>query len=286
MEFTGERLVPGQCEPDLWNEHLARYCFAEPLARRQRVLDVGCGAGYGAARLAAEAASVFALDNSSEALRYARKAYPGVRFVQGDCSQLPFPDAALDLVVAFEVIEHLVDWQSLVGEAARVLAPSGVFLVSTPNRDYYRETRAEPNPFHIHEFAYGEFEAALQASFPHSAVVLQNHVPAIAFASAGGGSGRALFEASEPEPGAAHFFLGLGSREPLELPPDFAFVPTAGNVLRERERHVGKLERWVRALESRHAKVEGRLSAELRRLPYRILRRLKLVPKLPDNWAE
>ena len=37
MEFTGERLVPGASDPDLENEHLARYCFAEPLCAGRRI---------------------------------------------------------------------------------------------------------------------------------------------------------------------------------------------------------------------------------------------------------
>ena len=58
LEFTGERLVPGQVDQDLFNEHLARYAFAARLARGKRVLDIACGAGYGSAELARSAASV------------------------------------------------------------------------------------------------------------------------------------------------------------------------------------------------------------------------------------
>jgi len=45
-EFTGERVIPGQVDADLLNEHLARYAFAARLSRRKQVLDAGCGAGY------------------------------------------------------------------------------------------------------------------------------------------------------------------------------------------------------------------------------------------------
>jgi hypothetical protein len=47
-EFTGERVIPGQVDADLWNEHFARYLFASRLARGRRVVDLGSGSGYGA----------------------------------------------------------------------------------------------------------------------------------------------------------------------------------------------------------------------------------------------
>ena len=45
MEFTGERVVPGKVDPDLFNEHLCRYHFARPLVEGRYALDVGCGTG-------------------------------------------------------------------------------------------------------------------------------------------------------------------------------------------------------------------------------------------------
>src|SRR5215468_4689112 len=110
-EFTGERVIPGQVDIDLLNEHMARYTFAARLARGKRVLDAGCGAGYGSAELARWAQSVAGVDLSSEAVDFARENYPlpNVRFEQGSCTALPYAAESFDLVVAFEVIEHLED---------------------------------------------------------------------------------------------------------------------------------------------------------------------------------
>jgi len=66
MEFTGERVIPGQVDPDLLNEHLARYAFAARLARGKRVLDAGCGAGYGSAELVKSALSVVGVDAAAD----------------------------------------------------------------------------------------------------------------------------------------------------------------------------------------------------------------------------
>src|SRR5262249_39483927 len=124
-EFTGERVIPGQVDADLLNEHLARYAFAARLSRRKRVLDAGCGSGYGSAGLARIAASVLGFDRSPEAIAFARAEYtaPNLRFEEGDCSALPVPDASIGLVVAFEVIEHLQDWRGFLRESRRALEP-------------------------------------------------------------------------------------------------------------------------------------------------------------------
>ena len=66
-EFTGERVIPGQVDADLLNEHMARYAFAARLSRRKQVLDAGCGSGYGSAELAKAAAGVLGIDRSAEA---------------------------------------------------------------------------------------------------------------------------------------------------------------------------------------------------------------------------
>ena len=249
IEFTGERVVPGQVDVDLWNEHLARYAFAARLAAGKRVLDAGCGTGYGCAALAGRASSVTGIDIAPEAIAHAREhsAAPGVTFLEGSCSAMPLPDAAFDLVISFEVIEHLQDWRAFLAESRRVLAPGGIFLLSTPNRDYYAEARSVsgPNPFHVHEFAFDEFGAALRTLFPHVHLYLQNHVEGIAFQPAPN-NGHGLPELQQaglaPDPNDAHFFLAVCSASPQPPPAPFVYVPTTANVLHERERHIAKLE--------------------------------------------
>jgi SAM-dependent methyltransferase len=100
-----------------------------------RMLDLGCGAGENTAALAAALGvdRPVGLDWAAPALTKAADA--GVLPVQAllDGADLPFPDAAFDLVVLTEVIEHLVDTDHAVAEARRVLRPGGWFLVTTPN---------------------------------------------------------------------------------------------------------------------------------------------------------
>ena len=184
-EFTGERVVPGQVNDDLWAEHISRYAFAARFAADRDVLDIGSGTGYGTAELAQTAHSAQGIDVSPEAVAFAQSNYPlaNIKFLTASATSIPLPDGSFSLITAFEVIEHLDDWRSLLKEASRLLKSGGLFLVSTPNKLYYTESRGSegPNPYHTHEFTYDEFRAALAEFFPHSAVFLQNRMEAFAF---------------------------------------------------------------------------------------------------------
>ena len=265
LEFTGERVIPGLVDPDLMNEHVARYRFAARYAGHARVLDAGCGSGYGTAELA-NAATVVGIDISAEAVAHASRAFsrPGVHFIQSACQSLPFADASFDLLVAFEVIEHLEAWWQMLAEAHRVLRPSGMLLVSTPNKAWYNESRAAagPNPYHVREFEYREFKAALEAVFPHVHLWTQNHSEAIAFVPVASSCG-ALDAPADSAPEHAHFFLAACSQSPIAETRAFAWLPSSGNALRERQHHISLLEseieqknEWLAEAAESHAKLQ------------------------------
>ncbi len=248
IEFTGERVIPGQVDPDLWAEHVSRYAFAARRAAGARVLDLGCGAGYGTAELAGRARSAVGIDLAPEAIEHARSAYllPNIFFVPASVTVVPFRDGSFDLITAFEVIEHLEDWRKLLAEGRRLLHPNGVFLVSTPNKEYYNDSRGAsgPNPFHTHEFEFDEFRSALGEFFPHCTVLLQNHVEAFAFYQGSPNSsldGR--MDGVRGTPQEAHFFLAVCSLAVEPPMPSFLFVHQGSNVLREREKHIEILQR-------------------------------------------
>jgi len=246
-EFTGERVIPGQVDPDLMNEHLARYAFAARLARGKHVLDAGCGTGYGSGELAKTAGSVVGVDQSTDAITFARENYrlPNLRFVQGSVESLPIADASFDLVAAFEVIEHLERWREFLLEVRRVLVPTGQFIVSTPNKLYYAETRerAGPNPFHHHEFEFAEFRNELSEVFPHISMFLENHVEGVVFQPVeAGDTAEVRIDGADAAPAGSHFFVAVCAHRPQVGNPTFVFVPRTGNVLREREHHIGLLE--------------------------------------------
>jgi 2-polyprenyl-3-methyl-5-hydroxy-6-metoxy-1,4-benzoquinol methylase len=165
---SGERLVPESASLAELGEHRSRYALAAPLVAGRRVVDLGCGAGYGSAALAqAGAALVVGLDASAEAIAYARShhAAENVRFDVCDLAALDLPQGAFDVAVMFEVIEHVEAQHDVLRRAARLLTDDGVLMLSTPNAEEHpRETF---NPYHTHELSRGELRALARPHFRH-----------------------------------------------------------------------------------------------------------------------
>ena len=151
-----------------WGVHASRYLFALPFADARRILDVACGTGYGLPLLAARARAVVGADADLEALRTAQAfgAQAGAHVVRADACRLPFADGAWDVVTSFETIEHLQERAAFVSEVRRALGPGGVAVISTPNANYTQPIEGKPrNPFHLHEYAPGEFTSELGRAF-------------------------------------------------------------------------------------------------------------------------
>ncbi len=159
--ITGERTLPDIAEENYWfQRHLFAYRALLPLVEGVRVLDLGCGEGYGADLLADRASEVVALDLAPEAVYHARLKYhrPNLRFDYGDVYALPYPDGGFDAVVSLQVLEHLHEPDRYMREIVRVLHPQGRAFLTTPNRLIISPGQDYPVcPFHIFEFDAGEF---------------------------------------------------------------------------------------------------------------------------------
>jgi 2-polyprenyl-3-methyl-5-hydroxy-6-metoxy-1,4-benzoquinol methylase len=140
----------------------AQYGWFVDEAKKRRpgvIVDVGCG-DAALTHLLAEAtgARVVGLDPEPRGIELAqealRRAGSSAEVSLGRGDRLPFGDGEADLVLMSEVVEHVPDAESLVAEAARVLAPDGTLLVSTPQwqSDDLRE-------HHFHEFKAEELRA-------------------------------------------------------------------------------------------------------------------------------
>jgi SAM-dependent methyltransferase len=153
LTLTGERTIPDLDIENYWfRRHQVVYQRLAPRCAGRDVLEAGCGEGYGADLIAGIARRVVAVDYDEAAVAHVRSRYARVQVMQANLAQLPLPDASVDVVVNFQVIEHLWDQAQFVSECARVLRPSGLLMVSTPNRITFSPGRDTPiNPFHTRE---------------------------------------------------------------------------------------------------------------------------------------
>jgi SAM-dependent methyltransferase len=163
LTLTGERTIPDLDVENYWfRRHEVVY---QRLAQRCAGLDVleaGCGEGYGADLIAGVARRVTALDYDEATVAHVRARYRRVQVRHANLTDLPLADGSVDVVVNFQVIEHLWDQARFVSECARVLRPSGLLMVSTPNRITFSPGRDTPiNPFHTRELNADELTQLL-----------------------------------------------------------------------------------------------------------------------------
>ena len=151
---NGERVVP-EDDNFCFQAHLSIYNFAKPYAHGKRVLDAGCGTGYGSFHLLTEgkAKSVQGIDLSEKAIAYCRSRYvaPNLRYEAMDLQQVSLGGRAkFDLIFSSNVLEHVADADAFLATAIRLLAPDGVFVLGVPcvNTPEALEGNLE-NPYHI-----------------------------------------------------------------------------------------------------------------------------------------
>jgi ubiquinone/menaquinone biosynthesis C-methylase UbiE len=153
-----------EAEKPIRERQMAAYYRALEYIDGRRVLEVGCGEGIGAARLAEKAESIVAVDRSKSAIQTAHYAYAkqNIEFAIMEVPPLRFDDKSFDAAVCFQMVEHLNEPEPLLREIHRVLRDDGVALFATVNKE---ETISD-NPYHVHEFTAAEFDKLLNRFFP------------------------------------------------------------------------------------------------------------------------
>jgi len=165
---TSERVCP-EYPDEIFQTHVKVYRFLVQFVKHKRILEIGCGTGYGAHMLADYAASITAIDCSRRAVKYASRhyAHDKIRHIVMKAERLDFPSQSFDVVLSSEVFEHLHGHEAHVRELARVLRNGGLCFIATPNP----EITDGHNEFHTKEWPFEELRDLLSRYFSQVAII-------------------------------------------------------------------------------------------------------------------
>lgn len=152
----------------LYLMHRVAYEEAAKFATHKTVLDLGCNNGYGTAILGRDSARTVGVDVSPQSVEAAQRnnAAENIEYRVVDGFELPFEDGTFDLVVSFQVIEHIFDCSAYLANIRRVLKPGGTAIFTTPNAPIRLDPGMKPwNEFHVREFSATELRELLASRF-------------------------------------------------------------------------------------------------------------------------
>jgi len=166
------RIEPEKVPAKFYAQHLKPYEFLKGYAAGKKVLEVGCGDGYGASYLTEVANEVVGIDYAKEVILRAQDKYKAdnLNFICMDAACLQFADNSFDIVCSFQVIEHIPEDKLLqyLSEIRRVLEKEGEFYLSTLNLGHAMKSALsyKKNPAHCKEFSLTQLKALLSQVFP------------------------------------------------------------------------------------------------------------------------
>lgn len=112
-------------------DFLARTNLLQP---GDRILEIGCGIGTVVSELARQGYEAMGTDISQVAIEYGRAKYGNIRLEVQPAEELPYANGTFDVVLSFDLFEHIARIDRHVGEVHRVLKTGGHYLFETPNK--------------------------------------------------------------------------------------------------------------------------------------------------------
>ena len=129
MELQAGKEERGNLQTNL--EFLALTDLLKP---RDRILEIGCGIGTVVYELSKKRYDVIGIDISGEAIEYGKEKYGDIRLEVQAEETLPYEDESFEVVLSFDLFEHIAKIDKHISEVKRVLRPGGYYLFQTPNR--------------------------------------------------------------------------------------------------------------------------------------------------------
>lgn len=106
-----------------------------PRDKSLKILDAGCGEGHliDVMQQGRPDAEYYGFDVTKVAVESAMARCPYAKIQQGDIASLPIPDGFFDVITCTEVLEHVIDYESVIKELRRILKPGGYLILTFPN---------------------------------------------------------------------------------------------------------------------------------------------------------
>jgi SAM-dependent methyltransferase len=104
------------------------------LDKPSTILEVGCGKGMLLNALYEAGHTVMGIDIDAAPISVCRSQFPALKVKVASGDSIPCSAASFDVVVSFDVFEHIRDSDCHLREVARVLRPGGCYLLQTPNK--------------------------------------------------------------------------------------------------------------------------------------------------------
>ena len=112
-------------------EFLAKTNLLKP---NDRILEIGCGIGSVVSELSGQGYDITGTDISGEAITYGLKKYGDIKLQVQPAEILQFEDGKFDIVLSFDLFEHITRVDKHISEVCRVLRDGGYYLFQTPNK--------------------------------------------------------------------------------------------------------------------------------------------------------
>jgi len=157
-------------------DNLFLYNFALEYIKKKKVLDVGTGYGFGANYILQNGAKqVLGIDIDKGAITFAKKTFKKkhLDFQIMDATEMILPKKFYDVILVFDVIEHLPSDKHLVflRKIKEFLVNRGILLISTPNKLISSPNqKTSGNPHHLKEYTPGELKKVIKKFFPETKI--------------------------------------------------------------------------------------------------------------------
>lgn len=186
MNNKNLKIIWNQVPPNYYEEGLRKNLFQyiwhtnkirtfKKLTRTKQfknILDVGCAAGTLTDKISQifPSSYITGVDVYRDAVDFAKKKYPHIKFIKADAHKLPFKNNFFDLVICYETIEHVEKPQEVLKEIRRVVNKNGTAIIIMDSGNllfravwwFWEKTKGKVwQGAHLHPFHHNHLEQVI-----------------------------------------------------------------------------------------------------------------------------